>query len=157
MAKRLGPVKANLFVTPSCHLLDPLAMAVDVMMIPWIDLHGYTFPPFCLLGRCQQKTASQQTTVVLVGLHQPWYPGLLNALVEIPILISHSPSLLSGKAHSSNYANMLTHSPARRQEGLQESNNSVIAFQNGLLASSWPAGARIRTQPTNQPDGREGS
>ena len=98
VARRFAPIQVDLFATRINTQLeqyiswkpDPFAMAVDALMTPWTNLQGYAFPPFCLLGRCLQKIASEQATIVLIApvwVHQPWYPAVLDALVEIPVLL----------------------------------------------------------------------
>ena len=79
VAKRFAPIQVDLFATRINTKLaqyiswkpDPSAMAVDALMTPWTNLQGYAFPPFCLLGRCLQKIASEEAAVVLIGTVTP--------------------------------------------------------------------------------------
>ena len=70
----LGPCTVDLFTTRLNHQLDkyvswrpdPGAMTTNALHISWVDLDGYAFPTFCLLGKCLQKVRMEQSTVVLV-------------------------------------------------------------------------------------------
>ena len=77
---------------------DPEAGAVDAFTLDWSQLRGYAFPPFALIGRCLRqvlrKSVSQLTIVAPVWETQPWYPLLLEMLVDSPILLPSFPGLL---------------------------------------------------------------
>lgn len=137
---------------------DQYAMAVDAMLIPWTDLRGYAFPPFCLLGRCLQKIANKRATVVLIApvwTHQPWYPALLDVSVEIPVLLPHDHSLLLDPF---SQPHPLVLSQALQLAAWKVSGKGSLqqGFQNRLLASSPQAGAKVPTQHITLP-GRDGS
>ena len=104
IAAKWGPVDIDLFATRLNALLskyisrrpDPFAVAVDALQTAWAEWQGYAFPPFCLLGTCLKKIACEQATLILivpVWPHQPWYPLLLESLVEL-LLLPPSPTLL---------------------------------------------------------------
>ena len=69
---------------------EPFAIATDALQVPWINLQGYAFPPFCLIGKCLRKAEREQATVLLIAPvwpHQTWYPALLETLIDTPILL----------------------------------------------------------------------
>ena len=166
VARRFAPIQVDLFATRINTQLeqyiswkpDPFAMAVDALMTPWTNLQGYAFPPFCLLGRCLQKIASEQATIILIApvwVHQPWYPAVLDALVEIPVLLPLSDSLLLDPF---NQPHPLVLSHALKLAAWMVSGKDSLRqeFRNRLLASSLQAGARVSTLHTNLP-GPDGS
>ena len=63
---------------------------------PRQGIQGYAFPPFALIGKCLQKMNQESATVVMVALQstQPWYPVLLESLIELPILMTMHPDML---------------------------------------------------------------
>ena len=104
----LGPCSVDLFATRLNNQLrrcvswrpDPFAIATDAFTMSWQEEVGYAFPPFSLIGRCLQKVRLEGCTVVLVTPVwdvQPWYPVLLDLLIEYPLLLlSHSRPLQQG-------------------------------------------------------------
>ena len=101
----LGPCSVDLFATRLNNQLkryiswrpDPFAIATDAFTISWWEEVGYAFPPFALIGRCLQKVHQEGCTVVLVAPvwdTQPWYPVLLNLLIEYPLLLTPHKHLL---------------------------------------------------------------
>ena len=77
---------------------DPEAEAVDAFTLDWSQLRGYAFPPFALIGRCLKQvlrqSVSQLAIVAPVWETQPWYPLLLEMLIDNPILLPSFPGLL---------------------------------------------------------------
>ena len=58
---------------------------------------GYAYPPFCLIGRCLKKVREEKASLVLVvpiWRSQPWYPALLELLVDNPQILLEDPELL---------------------------------------------------------------
>ena len=61
----LGPCQVDLFATRINHQLqkyisgkpDPFAQGIDALKLDWKEMEGYAFPPFCLIGRCIQKSS----------------------------------------------------------------------------------------------------
>lgn len=59
---------------------DPDALATDAFSQTWTTMSAYTFPPFCLIGRCLAKIKKDQAQITLitpVWPAQPWYPTIL--------------------------------------------------------------------------------
>ena len=105
LVQMLGCCKVDLFATRLNTQLtqyvawkpDPFAMATDALAISWSGLQGYAFPPFSLVGRCLRKLATEGSTIVLVAPawpHQSWYPLLLESVIDLPVLLPWSVSLL---------------------------------------------------------------
>ena len=93
-----GPLAIDLFASRISHQLpiyiswlpDPKAWKIDAFSIDW-NLEGiYCFPPFCLISRILHRVILQQASMlIIVPLWQqrPWYPQLLDLLVDFPILL----------------------------------------------------------------------
>ena len=103
--QRWGPLQIDLFANRHNSQLkryiswkpDPYAEAVDAFQLSWKDLGAYLFPPFSLIPRCLAKVYKEQATVVIVTptwQSQPWYPTLLEMVVDYPVLLPGSPDLL---------------------------------------------------------------
>ena len=165
ISRRLGPCEIDLFAShlnAQTHKFiswrpDPFAMATDALQTQWTTLQGYAFPPFCLVGRCLGKVRREQATIALVApvwTGQPWYPALLELLVDYPILLPSSPSLLRDPFEQSH--------PLLGSRSLQLAAWRVsgkvslqVAFQRALHGSSRPLGAKGQYLHTNQP-GQDG-
>ena len=103
---RLWPVTVNLFATSLNHRLqvyfspvaDPQAAGTDAMLQPWDHLHAYAFPPFGLLPRLLAKVCLsrglEMTLVAPFWPLKPWFPDLLELLVEVPVLLPLRKDLL---------------------------------------------------------------
>jgi len=84
---------------------DPDSVAADALQLPWNKWEGYAFPPFCLIGRCIKKVREDKASLILVApvwRSQPWYPALLELLMDFPLILPQIPMLLSdpfGKPH----------------------------------------------------------
>ena len=67
---------------------DPQAVGVDALSTTWEAMVAYAFPPTAILGRVLAKAEREQCVLVLVAPmwpKQPWYPHLLDLLVDYPI------------------------------------------------------------------------
>ena len=88
-----------------CELeAGPLSEAVDAFSLQWSKVKGYAFPPFCLLGRCLSQVLRQQVPrlvlVAPVWKTQPWYPLLLDLLIDLPLLLPQITNLLTRKGQT---------------------------------------------------------
>ena len=102
----LWPVTVDLFATSINHRLqvyfspmaDPQAVAVDVLTQPWDHLQAYAFPSFSLIQKVFSKVCgSRNLELTLVAPFwplRPWFPDLLDLLVEIPVLLPQRRDLL---------------------------------------------------------------
>ena len=97
---RWGPLEVDLFASRLSTQLkrffswrpDPEAEALDAFNQDWTILRGrgYANPPWNLVGRVLNKVRQQKVTLVLIApvwKSQPWYPALLEMMVDFPILL----------------------------------------------------------------------
>ena len=76
---------------------DPQAMGTDAFSIPWKFNLCYLFPPFPLIQKRIQKIKQDQTDALLitpVWKSRPWYPLLLEMLMDLPALLPLHDKLL---------------------------------------------------------------
>ncbi len=76
---------------------DPEAQHSDAFTVNWKGLAGYAFPPFNLVPMVLNKVQSDQTEIVLIApvwQAQPWWPLLLQLLVQQPVLLLNNKDLL---------------------------------------------------------------
>ena len=76
---------------------DPNAIGTDALQLQWNKWIAYAFPPFCLIGRCLRKVREEKASLVLVApiwRSQPWYPALLELLIDLPLTLPDNPELL---------------------------------------------------------------
>ena len=100
---RLGMPGVDMFASRLNHMvpqffswrLDPACEAVNASSQSWHGVVGYAFPPFNLLGRV--KIVRDQTTAMLIFPFwptQPWFPLIADVLVDLPLGLPSSESLL---------------------------------------------------------------
>ena len=67
--------------------LDPEAVASDAFSIGWNKFLAYIFPLFSIIQRVLQKIEEEKVSIALLiipmWITQPWYPRLLNCLVDM--------------------------------------------------------------------------
>ena len=71
--------------------------AIDAFSISWTDLKFYAFLPFSILGRVLAKVQQDGATGMLVTLlwsTQPWFPQLLEMVIEHPRMLTPGKDLL---------------------------------------------------------------
>ena len=76
---------------------EPGAWAIDAFSISWTDLKFYAFPPFSILGRVLAKVQQDGATGMLVTplwSTQPWFPQLLEMVIEHPCMLTPGNDLL---------------------------------------------------------------
>ena len=163
VAQRLGPVNVDLFATCLNTQLsrymswrpDPFVMATDALQASWQGIQGYAF---CLISRFLRKLVEEQTTVLLIAPrwpHQAWYPALLEALVEVPIILPPSPDLLLDPFNRPHplLATLALNLAAWRVSGIDA---LWQEFQRRLRSSSLWGGVKVQTVHTS-PHGPGGS
>ena len=107
LEQQLGPFSIDLFASRTNHQLptycswrpDPMAWAVDALSIPWAKQNSYMFPPFSLIPRCLNNLRSERAIGVLVAPvwpNQVWFPQLLGALVDLPVLLPPLEDIITG-------------------------------------------------------------
>ena len=131
---------------------DPYAIATDAFQIAWHSTHGYAFPPFSLVGKCLQKIHREEATVVMVApvwSTQPWYPMLLESLIDIPILLTMHPDMLSNPFNERHP--LMVHNKLQLAAWkLSGSNTELREFQRKLQSSLSRGGAKGPMWPTSQ-------
>ena len=79
-------------------MVDPQSAGMDAMLQPWDGLQAYAFPPFSLLPRVlakvQQSRGLELTLVAPFWPQHPWFPDLLELLVEVPFFLPRRRDLL---------------------------------------------------------------
>ena len=103
---RLWPATIDLFATSLNHrlpvyfspMVDPQSAGTDAMLQSWDGLQAYAFPPFGLLSRVLAKVRqSKELELTLIAPfwpQHPWFPDLLELLVEIPSFLPRRRDLL---------------------------------------------------------------
>ena len=114
----------DLFATKFNHKLpqfvspvpDPLAVAVDVLTLPWEDLDAYAFPPTSILGKVVEKlTHSPCRRLILIAPgwpNMPWFWDLVNMSSQVPLSLPNLPNLLTqpfNQIHHQNLTNLNLH------------------------------------------------
>ena len=111
LCKIRGPFYIDLFASRISHqiskfvswLPDPEAWKIDAFTFDWDMVGIYCFPPFCLILRILHRVILQQadmTIIVPMWKQRPWYPQLIDLLVEFPIILPKTNIILdpAGKA-----------------------------------------------------------
>ena len=81
--------KLPLFVSP---VPDPLATAVDALILPWEDLDAYTLPPAAIF---QDSPCKRIILIAPRGPKIPWFWDLVAMSSEIPLNLPSFPNLLT--------------------------------------------------------------
>ena len=140
---KTGPLQVDLFTSRLTHQLknyvswrpDPGAMATDAFTLDWTKFTGYANPPWNLVGRVLTHVRSQQAKVTLITpilRAQVWYPILLEMLVQEPLLLLPSPSLIL-PTHRVNRAEV---TPPLAAWVISGRDSEVKTFQRRLQSSS---------------------
>ncbi len=77
---------------------DPQAFAVDAMSLSWEGLDGYIFPPWPMIHQVLLKLQSHNcllTAILPRWPNSPWFPLLLDCLIDNPRKLPLSHDLLS--------------------------------------------------------------
>lgn len=77
---------------------NPGSFVIDAFTFSWQTLYYYAFPPFILFSRVLRKIIDDEAVGVLVvpwWPSQPWFPLFCSLLIENPIILSPSYTLLS--------------------------------------------------------------
>ena len=93
-----GPHSVDLFATHQDRQLrrfcswgpQPGALAIDAMKTSWLHENGWANPPFSLIFQVLHKVREEGSTVTLLAPFwpsQPWFPLLMDMLVEAPVLL----------------------------------------------------------------------
>ena len=102
--RRLGPLRVDLFASRLSNQLpqyaswrpDPEEIACDAFSLDWAQMRGYANPPWNLIGRVLSQMRAERARLILVTPFwkaQPWYPALLNMVIQPPILLPKGKDL----------------------------------------------------------------
>ena len=87
--------KLPLYFSP---LPDPASIGTDAMLQDWSNQEVYAFPPFAMVQQVIMKLRqSPGTTMTLIAPfwpQRPWFPDLLELLVEVPVSLPSRVDLL---------------------------------------------------------------
>ena len=97
--------QVDLFASRLSHQLDqyvswrpdPKAIHTDAFAMNWSNIEAYAFPPFNLVHAVLHKTKTDMASIVLVAplwSAQPWWPLLLELLIDYPVYLGNDPDLL---------------------------------------------------------------
>lgn len=71
---------------------------VDSLTMSWKSLHAYAFPPLAILSQVVQKARTEVQSLILIAPNwprRPWFPLILESLIEDPIQLPLIPDLMS--------------------------------------------------------------
>ena len=149
--KRWGPLEVDMFASRLTAQLDrffswrpdPEAEAMDAFSQDWTNIQGrgYANPPWNLLGRVLNRIQQQQVTLVLIApvwKSQPWYPTLLELLVDFPRLLPRRKDLII-PTHAECMPGMVPQLAAWLISG---DATRTRKFQRRAQSCSWPPGDR---------------
>ena len=134
------PVIIDLFTTSMNHRLpvyfslvvDPQALATDAMSQCWDGLQAYAFPPFGfipnVLAKIRQFRYLEVTLVSPYWPLKPWFPDILELLVDVPVLLPLRKDLL-WQPHLHHFHRNL---PALHMTGFR-----IASKQRAISASLW--------------------
>jgi len=128
--------------------------AVDALAQPWMNIRPYAFAPFILLGRCLQKIRQEGVWEIVViapvWQGQPWFPPLIESLIDRPALLPQTHNFLTnpaGDPHPLVVRNQL-YLAAWRLSGVQ---SRIREFQEKLSKSYAPHGEEVQRKLILQP------
>jgi hypothetical protein len=126
----------------------------DAFSLNWKYIKGYAFPPFNLIGNCIRKMRQDQSQLTIVCPYwpnQPWFPLLLETIVDIPRVLPYRKDLLidvNGETHPLLTTNALLCLIAWRLSGIASEAND---FRTRLSILYWPATDQPNTLATRPP------
>ena len=103
---RQWPANIDLFATALNHrlpvyfspMVDPQSAGMDAILQSWDGLQAYAFPPLGLISRVlakvRQSRGLELTLVAPFWPQHPWFPDLLELLVEVPFFLPRRRDLL---------------------------------------------------------------
>ena len=163
----LGPCQIDLFASRLSAQLprymswrpDPGSIATDALSQPWMEIRGFAFPPFSLIGRCLSKVKREKVSELIlvapVWPTQPWFAVLLLMLYQKPIILPKYPSLLKNPL---NEPHPLMHQLNLAVWPVSGIPSRVKEFQEQRQVSSYPHGGKQQRQhtPAIGEDGSDG-
>ena len=105
--RRKWPVSIDLFATSLNHRClpyfspfgDPNALGMDALLQPWDGWQAYAFPPYALIPAVLKKLRSSFAVLLTIIApywpQRPWFPELLDLVVDGPVALPLDKDLLS--------------------------------------------------------------
>ena len=132
---------------------DPFCCGVNAFAHPWDNIYGYAFPPFNQISKIFDKlTHHSSCTIMLIcplWPSQPWFPSLSSYLIDFPLLLPPSSTLLRNPGNPDAVHPLL---PQMRLISCKLSANNYLRtnFHHKLSKSCSPAGKETRRRTTRQ-------
>ena len=101
-APNQGMPNKSLCSSPDTSRPDPGAIHVDAFTMNWTNLIAYAFPPFNLIPAVLHKTKKEMATLILIaplGSAQPWWPLLIDLVIDYPVYLGNNSNLLTDVSH----------------------------------------------------------
>ena len=103
--RKRWPVFIDLFATSLNHQCsqyfspfhDPSALGTDALLQSWNGWQAYAFPPWSLIPAVLKKLRSSAGVLTIIApywLQRPWFPDLLDLVVDGPVALPLSRDLL---------------------------------------------------------------
>ena len=157
VAEVFGPFDIDLFASRLNYKVnyycswkpDPLAAFIDAFGVNWGKFNFYAYPPFSLVMRTLKKVCEDGASGVLIcplWPTQPWFPSLMQMLVDTPIVLPLNILYLPfkrEKSHEMDKNLRLMACPVSGVASLTE------AFRERLPMSDAPLGAEFRVRKPN--------
>ena len=139
----LFATEANARLPSFCaRRFSPKAWGIDAFSFPWTNLYAYAFPPWCLIHMVLITLRESNATLLLVAPcwpAQPWFPLLLEMLIDRPLQLPTADRILTQKSGQVRY-----HSPVQLHLSAWKLSGAISAqraFQRRLLSlQQLPAG-----------------
>ena len=135
---------------------DPFAYAIDAFSLDWNHFNLiYVYAPFSLIPRVlkhyqEQEDSAEAIIVVPQWPSQPWWPLLVQLLIDIPRKMDSSKLILHNdpaKRHKLQFTLLLCK--------ISQNNIKIKGFQKRLLKQYWQVGHRKHISNTS-PTGTDG-
>ena len=120
------------------QVLDPMAEGTDAMLQSWYHIQGYAFPSLAMiqqiLNKLRNSVGAELTHIALLLRQRPWYPDVLELLVEPPVPLLLRKDLLKQLCFHRYHLNsrMLALHAWRVSRGLHKQ----LVFQQGCKTAS---------------------
>ena len=132
---------------------DPFCCGVNAFAHTWDNIYGYAFPPFNQISKILYKLSQHVScTIILIcpfWPSQPWFPSLSSFMIDFPLLLPSSSTLLRNPGNPESVHPLL---PRMKLVACKLSANSYLQtnFRQKLLTSCSPAGRKARKRTTPQ-------
>ena len=76
----------------ACWQPNPECTWVNAMDYKWNDENAWVNPPFSMISRILSKVRTERSTITMVAplwYAQPWFPALLEMMIDLPYILPH--------------------------------------------------------------------